>query len=185
MGFVPNHEFMRSVTNSPKSSWCLNNYTQRVVAAIKNQLSSLSYYHGWAKLTLDKLIRDLERHVSCVYSTVNPNILSKFEKWKEEVPKFHPTFKMSSNTQEVNELLIESFLKEVSNPRFHLSSGTSRATLLTSKPLMEWAKHTLRFIVDCTCIDQVSRNSYVHLMYNWDSAWKTPNHSLKIRASPP
>ena len=72
-------------------------------------------------LTLYRPIWDLGQQILCACLILNPKILSKFEKWKEKVPKFHPTFKIGSNTWEANKLLIESILKEGSIPRFHPS----------------------------------------------------------------
>ena len=55
------------------------------------------------------------------YPILDPKILSKHERWEKEEPKFAPIFKMGSNIQQAKELLIQSFLKEGSNPRFDLS----------------------------------------------------------------
>ena len=35
------------------------------------------------------------------------DILLKFERWKEEVQKFHPTFKIGYDTRQANELFVE------------------------------------------------------------------------------
>ena len=52
------------------------------------------------------------------FRSLNP---LKFKRWKEEVPIFASTFKRGSETQWASELLIESFLKEISNPWFRPS----------------------------------------------------------------
>jgi hypothetical protein len=50
-------------------------------------------------------------------------ILSKFERWKMEVPKFVPNFQNKlQNVRRAKELLMDFFLKEESNPRFDPSS---------------------------------------------------------------
>ena len=64
--------------------WCQTN---------DNRLFSMTYLDGRAKLNLHKLIHDWGEQVPCAYPILDPKFLSKFERWKKEVPKFHPTFK--------------------------------------------------------------------------------------------
>ena len=63
---------------------------------IKNQLSNLSYYDEWAKLALHRPIWDLGQRVRHAYPNLDPKILSKFERWKEEVLKVSPFFQIGS-----------------------------------------------------------------------------------------
>ena len=44
--------------------------------------------------------------------------LQKLRGEKKIPPEFHPTFKISLKTQQIDKLLIENFLKEWSNPQF-------------------------------------------------------------------
>jgi hypothetical protein len=44
------------------------------------------------KLALHRLIWDSRRRVPCTYPILDPTILSKFERRKEEVPKVSPNF---------------------------------------------------------------------------------------------
>ena len=59
---------------------------------MKNQLSSLSYYDGWAKPALHIPIYNFKKLVPCTYAILDPKILSKFESWKEEALKVSPNF---------------------------------------------------------------------------------------------
>ena len=61
---------------------------------------------------------DLGWQVPCTCLILDPKIISKFERWEEEGSKFAPIFKIGSNIQRAKKLLIKSFLKEGSNPRF-------------------------------------------------------------------
>lgn len=51
-------------------------------------------------------IRKLGQWVPCTYPLLNPKILSKSEKWKEEVPKIPPNFpnglQYTTNQQDIN-----------------------------------------------------------------------------------
>ena len=56
-----------------------------------------------------------------MYPILDTKILSKHERWEEEEPEFALILKIGSNIQQDKELLIQSFLKEGSNPWFDLS----------------------------------------------------------------
>ena len=94
----------------------------------------LSCLDGWTKRTLQKPIGDLGHQFSC--SCPNFNILSKFERWSEEVSKNPPNFQNMfryTTTQKLN----TTFLKEgSSNPRFHPLWETLRITLMDEKGSM-------------------------------------------------
>ena len=60
--------------------------------ASKSWLFSLSYLDGWVKLAVHWSIQDLGWSVPCAYSILDPKIISKFERWEEEVSKFAPNF---------------------------------------------------------------------------------------------
>jgi hypothetical protein len=64
------------------------------------------------ELALHKLILELGWQFSCAYLILDSKITSKFETWKEKVQKFLPTFKINSDVQQANELLMETFLNE-------------------------------------------------------------------------
>ena len=80
-----------------------------------NQLASLSYMGGWSKLALHRLIWSLGQWVPCACPFLDPKTLSKFEKWKEEVPKFTLNFqnRLQNMMSYSSELLINGFLKRI------------------------------------------------------------------------
>ena len=54
----------------------------------------LSYWDGWAKLALQRLIRDYG--LACPFGKPSyPKIFSKFLGWEEKSKEFYPTFKFS------------------------------------------------------------------------------------------
>ena len=64
------------------------------------------------KLALHRLIWELGEWYSCAYLILDYEITSKFERWKEEVQKFLPTFKINSDIQQASELLMKIILNE-------------------------------------------------------------------------
>ena len=79
---------------------------------IKYQLSSLSYYARWAKITLYRSIQDLRWWVPCAYPILDPMILSMFKRWERRSQNLYPTFKLGSSVRRAYKLLIEYFLKK-------------------------------------------------------------------------
>ena len=54
----------------------------------------------------------------CIPYFESYNSLLVVEDGKRRFPKLHPTFKIGSDARQANELLIQTVLKEVSNPSF-------------------------------------------------------------------
>ena len=124
MGLVPNPEFRGINTKSLKFSGCLNYHAQKFGVAFLNiwQVLSLSYWNGWAKLVLHRVIQEFRAMgIMCMPYFRSWNFLQSSWDGKRRSYKFHPTFEIGSNTWWVDGLLIKSFLKEGSNPRFHPS----------------------------------------------------------------
>ena len=65
-------------------------YTKNGVRLLKISFSSfkLPYY----KLALHRPIHVIGERAPCAYPILDPNIFSKFESWKEEIPKVSPNF---------------------------------------------------------------------------------------------
>ena len=106
-----NHEFIRTNTKSPKFSHILNDHRQRVVSSYWNLAFSL-FLLGWVKLGLYRPIWDLWQWVPCTYPTLNPKILSKFERRQKEVSKVSPNFQNRLRNTTSYQALNKSFLKE-------------------------------------------------------------------------
>lgn len=63
-----------------------------------------------AKLALRSPFPFLGQWVHCAYPIFDPKVLSNFERWTKEVPKFLPSLKIDSNTQKANELWIKEYI---------------------------------------------------------------------------
>ena len=80
----------------------------------------------------------------CTYPSLDPKILSKFQRQREEVQKFHPTLKIASNIQQTKRSLNRKFLKEGSNPQFcpSLRNFTNNSITMefTLERIMAWER---------------------------------------------
>ena len=80
--------------------------------------------------------------IPCAYFILDFKFSRSSRDRKRKPTKFHPTYKIGSNTQCANELLIEIFLKERSNPRFRpyskdfMDNSNVKQTFMSQKNLM-------------------------------------------------
>jgi hypothetical protein len=119
MSLVLNLEFMRINIKSPKFSQCLNYHTQRVdFMLLKTGFLACPTRMGGSSLpcTSKSGIYDSGCHAYTLFYILK--FSQSLRGGKRRSQKFRPTFKICSNVQQANKLLIESFFKEGSNPQF-------------------------------------------------------------------
>ena len=126
MGLVPKPNFMRihKVTQVfliyHKPMWCWT---------IKTWFSSLSYQDGWAKLAISSSgIQGDESHAHTLFEFIK--FSQALSGGKRRSQKFHPTFKIGSDTRGANEMLTLNLLEPIVVSLDYLKSKLPKAQLL-------------------------------------------------------